>query len=191
MIEISQATSQDQGGGFGTNGFVTITGGSLVSISDAQAASYGGAFFAKGDLTIADGSELLIDSVAGGKDSGGFQVSGVEVSDQSLLSISGAVANGFGGAFGSTTFRVQDSNVIITDSKSGEMGGGFLSLGDVLISNSSLHVARPVLCSKRGGRLQCSGCPAGDPEFCSASARCIGCKRRWFQLLGSSGDPRL
>ena len=142
VIELSQATSQDQGGGFSTNGFVTITGGSRISVSNAQAASYGGAFFAKGDLTIADGSELLIDSVAGGKDSGGFQVSGVEVSDQSLLSISGAVANGSGGAFCSTTFRVKDSNIIITDSVSGEMGGGFFSQGDVLLSNSSLHVAR-------------------------------------------------
>ena len=151
VIEISQATSQDQGGGFGTNGFVMITGGSRISISDAQAASYGGAFFAKGDLTIADGSELLIDSVAGGKDSGGFQVSGVEVSDQSLLSISGAVANGSGGAFCSTTFRVKDSNIIITDSVSGEMGGGFVSQGDVLLSNSSLHVARCSAASQGGG----------------------------------------
>ena len=151
VIEISQATSQDQGGGFGTNGFVMITGGSRISISDAQAASYGGAFFAKGDLSIAEGSELLINGVAAGKDSGGFQVSGIEVSDQSLLSISGAVASGSGGAFGSTTFRVQDSNVIITDSVSGEMGGGFFSLGDVLLSNSSLHVARCSAASQGGG----------------------------------------
>ena len=151
VIEISQATSQDQGGGFSTNGFVTITGGSRISVSNAQAASYGGAFFAKGDLTIADGSELLIDSVAGGKDSGGFQVSGVEVSDQSLLSISGAVANGSGGAFCSTTFRVKDSNTTTADTKSGELGGGFFSQGDVLISNSSLHLARCSAASEGGG----------------------------------------
>ena len=151
VIEISQATSQDQGGGFSTNGFVTITSRSRISVSNAQAASYGGAFFAKGDLTIADGSELLIDSVAAGKDSGGFQVSGVEVSDHSLLSISGAVANGFGGAFCSTTFRVKDSNLIITDSVSGKMGGGFFSQGDVLLSNSSLNVSRCSAAHQGGG----------------------------------------